>query len=1367
MTVVAQLMVKIGADIAGAVDGLRKVSSGVSDFAQTAGQKLNSVGDSFTGVGKKATLMTAPIAAGMAVAVAKVADFESQVNILDVTMKDSAVTGEQWSAVALKIGADSELVGISASQAVEGITNLGKAGLDTTGIFGDMQGYLSGTTSLHGALRTAVDLAAASELDLNQASMATVQTMNQYGLTVEQTAGAMNNMVQSADASTASVTQLLDAHANFGPIASQMGMSVEQVNIQLAALHDRGIMGAEAGTALKAMWMHMTNASTKAGDALQQLGVNLYDSTGNMRSAKSIVTDLSNALNDQATYTYQAGGATKAQAKELAGYESKIRSARSAIEEYNAGVRGTSLTEAKRAEKIAELNAKITLYEQKHRDLASSIPGVTSETRKMNDAMRDQFMQMLAGAYGIKSLSILVDEGAEGWEGYEKAIAGATTMQDQAAARTQGFAAAMEQFKSVVETFMITAAMPFVRDFLTPFIRKAGEMLQKIMQVHPGFAKWAFAIGAVLVVVGPLLIAIGSIISAIGTIVGAIGGAIGLFSGLAGVIGAAAAAIGSALLPIIAIIALVAGAVALFRLAWENNFLGIRDALQPVVDAVKRAFAYIGTIWTNFKAFLHGDMTWEQFKEKAALALNAAKEAILQAFESLKEGLVRIWENIKAAIVNKLAEFIAPLVGGMDNAKRIVTQAWENIKTFLTTTWENIKAAASRVWEGIKQAIQSAIETVRQVVAAVLQVLSGDWVGAWERIKAKLVEVWETIKTVISTVIGVIVGVISEGWEKVFGVVSGVMERIKTAIQNAWESIKEVWAKLHGQDQQITDPAQAAEQIRIWKQMVTELTAAWQQMAQTVTTIANAVKQFLDAWLASVQASFTTVWMTIQAFLQTTWTAIQTFAMTWLAAMLTLITTHLQQVQTTFITFWTAIQTYLYNTWVTIQTQLATILATMLTNVQQTNATMLASFTSTWAAIVSAVVNAATTMSSQTIAIVTDYAAGQAFGDAFAAGIRSKIPDVAAAAADMAAAAAAYLPGSDAEKGALSNLTERGRQFGITFAQGMMQSAGAVADAGGAIGSMLLLGMSDNVDVGNVVDQMIERIKIIMARLVKLAEHFGGPAGNQLKSAKAVLEPISQIMDMLAKTIGGIRALLDMKLTADAEAKVRAAVAFLQRAIPIVIRGLAAAAAQLQTQGIEAAKRLAAAAGEIFGNIKAMTDALTAIMALNRGDVGAKMDILLSAIRVIMDKLRGFTMNLRELPVLQAVIEDLLAFLRGVEEVAKVLNTGLNIEAVYEAGVSIGKRWIQGIADGIRSQFGLLQDALRNVGNMMASIGGPAPSGATVPVGASGGWGGDSSWSSNVTVNVYNPTGQPSESTVMRSLKTLAAVGVLNPMGGR
>jgi TP901 family phage tail tape measure protein len=279
--------------VEGQLSGIQRQAS----FAERGfGGLQRAVGVGMVAAAGLAVVGVGALAVGLAKSVTAAADFESQINILTVAARSSGTTMDDLSKAALQVGADSQLVGISASEAADAMTNFYKAGLTTNEIFADMQGYLAGTVPLTGALRSAIDLAAASELDLAAASDVVAIAMATFGLEAADAARIADVLVGAADASLASVGGLAEALKNVGPIAATMGISLEDTSTALAILSTRGIQGAEAGTAMRSMLLNLQRPTKAVTTALDELGVSLYSTDGTMRALPDVIGQLEGAL---------------------------------------------------------------------------------------------------------------------------------------------------------------------------------------------------------------------------------------------------------------------------------------------------------------------------------------------------------------------------------------------------------------------------------------------------------------------------------------------------------------------------------------------------------------------------------------------------------------------------------------------------------------------------------------------------------------------------------------------------------------------------------------------------------------------------------------------------------------------------------------------------------------------------------------------------------------------------------------------------------------------------------------------------------------------------------------------------------------
>lgn len=294
-------MEKLDADL----DAARQKIEGSLD---KVAKKMGDVGKTLT------THLTLPLVGLGAVAAKVGSDFESELAVMAVAARSSGTAIEELSEAALRMGSDTELVGISASEAAGAMTNFYKAGLSTSDMFGDLNGYLEGNVGLTGALRAAVDLAAASELSLEEASSVVAVSMATFGLSAEDATRITNSFVQAADASQAGVAQLAEALKTIGPVANAFGWSLEETNTALALLSERGIVGAEAGTALKSMMTNLSRQTDDVTDTLAMLNVELYNADGTMRSLPEILaafeTGLAGATEEQRNLTVQTVAGT-------------------------------------------------------------------------------------------------------------------------------------------------------------------------------------------------------------------------------------------------------------------------------------------------------------------------------------------------------------------------------------------------------------------------------------------------------------------------------------------------------------------------------------------------------------------------------------------------------------------------------------------------------------------------------------------------------------------------------------------------------------------------------------------------------------------------------------------------------------------------------------------------------------------------------------------------------------------------------------------------------------------------------------------------------------------------------------------------
>ena len=268
---VFELFAKLGLDtseyesgLAGAESLGSRFGSGLQTAARVGAAAL--VGASTAAVGFAATSVRAG------------ASFDSSMSQVAATMGTTVDQIQDLRDFAQEMGSTTAF---SATQAADALNYMALAGYDAT-------------TSME-MLPTVLDLAASGGIDLARASDMVTDASSALGLTTEQTAVMVDQMAMAASRSNTSVEQLGDAILTIGATASNMAGGTNELATVLGVLADNGIKGAEGGTHLRNMILSLTNPTNQAGDAIEELGLQVYDQEGNMRNMVDIIYELQQA----------------------------------------------------------------------------------------------------------------------------------------------------------------------------------------------------------------------------------------------------------------------------------------------------------------------------------------------------------------------------------------------------------------------------------------------------------------------------------------------------------------------------------------------------------------------------------------------------------------------------------------------------------------------------------------------------------------------------------------------------------------------------------------------------------------------------------------------------------------------------------------------------------------------------------------------------------------------------------------------------------------------------------------------------------------------------------------------------------------
>ena len=172
----------------------------------------------------------------------------------------------------------------------------------TAGESADALSYMAlagwNTQSMLESISPVLNLAAAANMDLAQASDIVTDYLTAFGLKASDTTHFVDVMAYAMAHSNTDVIQLGEAYKACASTATSLGYSVEETTAVLATMANAGVKGGEAGTALNAIFTRLATNTKKCGDELANYGVNIYDAQGNMQSLSSILTGIAGVWGD-------------------------------------------------------------------------------------------------------------------------------------------------------------------------------------------------------------------------------------------------------------------------------------------------------------------------------------------------------------------------------------------------------------------------------------------------------------------------------------------------------------------------------------------------------------------------------------------------------------------------------------------------------------------------------------------------------------------------------------------------------------------------------------------------------------------------------------------------------------------------------------------------------------------------------------------------------------------------------------------------------------------------------------------------------------------------------------------------------------
>ena len=779
---------------------------------EEVGGKLENVGNTISGVGTKLLPVTAAVTGLGAAAVKTTSDFDTAMSQVQATMgvtKDamSEVDGQTINTVdtlrdlAKEMGAKTAF---SASECAEALNYLALAGYNTQ--------------QMCDTLPTVLNLAAAGDIDLASASDMVTDAMSALGMGTDEATTMVDQMSKTASTTNTSVAQLGEGILTIGATAKSIKGGTAELNTALGILANNGIKGAEGGTHLRNVILSLQNPTDGAAKVMKELGVETYDSEGNMRSLNDILGDLNTSMDGMTSAEKSNIIATIFNKTDLASANSLLANTGETWNSLQQGITDSGGAAQQMADtQLDNLSGQITILKSAVEGLAISFGEALMPT------IRNIVVKIQSFVDWLNSLN-------------------------------------EEQRNTIIKVGALVAA-------LGPFLIIIGKTISTVGSAMKGFSSLTKTIGTL----GAKMAGSSGSVTGLASAIGAVAGPVLAVVSVIGVLVAAFVTLWNTneefRNTMTAIWDGIVSKVQEFVDGIKERFdalgidfsaiaetlksiwMGFCDLLAPVFEA---AFSVISTVLGTILDVITGllDVFIGLFTGNWSQLWTGVKEI----FSGIWNGIVGIFQ---AAInlIKGIADAICGWFGTSWN------EVWTNVSTFFMNIWNGITGFFSTAWETIKNVVQVGILFIGSILEAAWNIITLPFQLIWENCKEIIISVWNTISSTVSTVINTIATVISTVlttiqtvfstiWDAISTKVSTVINAIKTAVSTVFNAVKDI----------VTN---------IWNGIKTTISNVVDGIKDKVSSVFNGVKDTLSSVFNGIKNTSTTVWNGIKTAITT------------------------------------------------------------------------------------------------------------------------------------------------------------------------------------------------------------------------------------------------------------------------------------------------------------------------------------------------------------------------------------------------------------------------------------------------------------------------------------------------------------------
>lgn len=744
----------------------------------------------------------------------------------------SGATGDELEQLREKAKEMGSTTKFTASEAADAFNYMAMAGWKTEDMINGIDGVLN--------------LAAASGADLATTSDIVTDALTAMGYSAGDAGRLADVMAAASSNANTNVEMMGHTFQYAAPIVGALGYSMEDTAVAIGLMANAGIKADKAGTALRSILTRLSAPPKECASAMDELGISMTDSQGNMKSLDEIMQDLRGAFAGLSETEQTAA------AKHLAG-----------------------------AEAMSGLLAIVNAAPEDFNKLTDAVADSEGAASKMADTMLDNLggdMTLLSSKLEGVQLAI--------YEKFEPALRKGVEILDKLLDAVQFVVDHSTEFVAAIGAMAAGLAAYFA--YTTAItVMKEGWMALTVVQKAVTAAQWLMNAAMSANPIGLVIAAVAALVAGFMILWNKSEKFRNFWIGLWEKIKTTAEPIIKALSEWFSAawekIKAVWGVVSeWFKNLWEkikNSF-----AFEVLVNYFKMAWKNIKVVWDVVVKYFK--TIWENIKLVFSVVKSVLSGDFSGAWDSIKKifantgGFFKdVWNAIKS-IFGNVGEFFGKVFSG---AKDKITGAFSKVGDWFKSNWKSIALFILNPFAGVFKYLYDNFEGFRNFVDKIVSAINGFFAGIAEWFNVHVItpiknffaplidwfsqlfgSIWATIKSVFEVIgqlaaecvelIKVVWGTVSEWFntnviQPVTNFFSSMWNGIKTAASTAWNFIKGVWAVVSGWFNSTIIQPVAKFFSGMWENLKSGAKSAWDGIKTVFSTVAEFFrKTFQTAW---------------------------------------------------------------------------------------------------------------------------------------------------------------------------------------------------------------------------------------------------------------------------------------------------------------------------------------------------------------------------------------------------------------------------------------------------------------------------------------------------------------------------------------